>query len=230
VLGRGLPHCYTCYCGPFRYVLALSGWVRNDWASDIAFDLLAPHGPSDAQVATRIHSYLGEHLAAPAAHIAADTGLSLAEVERALFELCRAGRVMADPTTRQYRLRELFAEPLDAGVLFAPDPRQVQAEQLVSGGSVVLGTVTLPEQSVDHRRETKVQATVTDGGRTYEVTVAVDESGRLRFGRCQCEFFERNLMSRGPCVHIMAARLALPETARPEPTGWPTAEEVEILA
>jgi hypothetical protein len=230
VLGRGLPHCYTCYCGPFRFVLALSGWIHNDWATDAAFDLLAPRGPSDAQVAARVHSYLSEHLAAPAAHIVADTSLPAVDVERALFELCRAGRVMADPTTRQYRLRELFSEPLDAGVLFAPDPRQLEAERLVSGGSVVLGTVALPDQSVDHRHETKAQAKVTEEGRTYEVTVAVDGSGRLRFGRCQCEFFERNLMSRGPCVHIMAVRLALPETALPEPTPWTTAEEAEILA
>jgi hypothetical protein len=229
VLGRGLPHMYTCHCGPYRYLLALSGWTGNDWANTMAFDVLAPRGVADAQIILRVHSYLGEHLAAPAANIVSDTGLPPAEVERALFELCRAGRVMADPTTRQYRLRELFAEPLDAGVLFAPDPRTVAAERLVAGQGVTLQSVTLPDQSRDHRRETKAQATVAEGGRTYEVTVAIDETGRLRFGRCQCEFFERNLMSRGPCLHILAARLALEATTTPEPARSSLAEDTVTL-
>ena len=224
VLGRGLPHCYTCYCGPYRYMLALSGWIDNDWATDVAFELLAPRAPADTVSVMRVHSYLSEHVAAPAAQIVSDTGLPPAQVEQALFELCRAGRVMADPTTRQYRLRELFAEPLDASVLFAPDPRQLTAERLVAGGSVVLRSVTPPEESVDQRHETKALATVTEGESVYEVTVAVDGSGRLRFGRCQCEFFESNLMSRGPCVHIMATRLAV-ETALPEHTQLSAAVE-----
>jgi hypothetical protein len=224
VLGRGLPHCYTCYCGPYRFLLALSGWVRNDWSTDLAFDMLAPRGPSDAQAAERVHAYLGEHLAAPAAEIAGDMGLTPAEVEQALFQLCRAGRVMSDPTTRQYRLRELFAEPLDAGVLFAPDPRVAEAERLLAAGRVVLRSVTLPEQAQDHRRETKALGVVRDGESEYEVTVSVDESGRLRFGRCQCPFFARNMMSRGPCVHIMAARLAL-EAAHPTNATEPIAME-----
>jgi hypothetical protein len=171
----------------------------------------------DAETIPRVHSYLGEHLAAPAASIASDTGLPPAGVEQALFELCRAGRVMADPTTGQYRLRELFAEPLDAAALFAPDPRYVAAERLFAEKGVTLHSVTLPGQSTEHRHETKALATVSEGGRAYEVTVAIDETGRLRFGRCQCEFFERNLMSRGPCLHILAARLALEATLPESP-------------
>jgi hypothetical protein len=227
VLGRGLPHCYTCYCGPYRFVLALSGWISNDWSADTALNLLAPRGPSDAQTAARVHAYLSEHLAAPAAHVAGDLTLEPAEVEQALFELCRAGRVMADPTTGQYRLRELFAEPLDAAVLFAPDPRVAQAERLVAESRVTLRSVTPPDESEDGRPETKALAIVTDGEHTYEVTVAVDENGRLRFGRCQCPFFERNLMSRGPCVHIIAARLAV-EAAQPARATLPLSDEARV--
>ncbi len=230
VLGRGLPHCYTCYCGPYRYMLALSGWISNDWSTDIAFDLLAPRGPTDAQVIARVHSYLGENLAASVGHIVRDTSLSPSEVERALFELCRAGRVMADPTTRRYRLRELFAEPLDSSVLFAPDPRIVEAERLVAAGSVVLRTVTSPEESGDQRHETKGLAEVTEGANTYEVTVAIDETSRLRFGRCQCDFFEQNLMSRGPCKHIMAARLALEAVLPSQATVLPAEEASQALS
>jgi hypothetical protein len=209
VLGRGLPHMYTCYCGPYRFLLALSGWVRNDWSADAAFDLLAPRGALDGATAERVLAYLGEHLAAAPSQIAADMSLSPADVEQSLLELCRAGRVMADPTTRQHRLRELFASPLDVNALFAPDPRLAQAKRLVEAGQVTLERIVPPGEAEDHPDETKATALVTEGETTYEVSISVDEAGRLRFGRCQCPFFQRNLMSRGPCVHIMAGRLAL---------------------
>jgi hypothetical protein len=201
-------------------LLALSGWVKQDWAADAAFDLLAPRGAGgdDAQSVSRVHAYLSEHLAAPVAEIAADTGLAPREVELALFELCRAGRAMVDPTTRQYRLRELFAQPLDVGALFTPDPRLPQAERLLADGRVTLRTIIPPDEAEDGRRETRAEATVREGEAgtetSYAVRVSVDDSGRLRFGRCECAFFQQHIMSRGPCVHIMAARMAL-DTALP---------------
>lgn len=59
------------------------------------------------------------------------------------------------------------------------------------------------------RPETKTMATVADGEDQYQVIASVDDNGRLRFGRCQCDFFDTHLMSRGPCEHILATRLAM---------------------
>ena len=64
------------------------------------------------------------------------------EVQATLFQLARAGRAMVDPTTGTFRLRELFAVPLDLDQLFAPDPRVAAARRLVAQGNVTLGTVT----------------------------------------------------------------------------------------
>ncbi len=208
LLGRGLPHIYVCHCGPYQFTLVLSGWTKNDWSTDAAFDLLAPRAAAGAVRVERVYAYLGEHLVAPAAGIAADTGLPLPEVEQALFQLCRAGRAMAEPTTGQYRLRELFAEALDVDALFAPDPRLAAARHLLDTGRVRLRSVVPPELDESGRKETHAIAAVSDDV-DYEVSIAVDGSGRLRFGRCGCPFFQNNLMSRGPCAHILAARLAL---------------------
>ncbi len=209
VLGRGLPHFYVCHCGPYQFTYVLSGWAKNDWSRDAAFDLLAPRAAQDAAQVERVRAYLGEHLVAPAGEIAANTGLAAPAVEQALFALCRAGRVMVDPTDGQYRQRELFAEPLDLPALFAPDPRVEEAQRLLDAGRVRLGAITAPNPRDGGRQETRADATVREGEVTYEVSVRVDGVGRLRFGRGQCPFFERNMMSRGPCAHIMAARLAL---------------------
>jgi hypothetical protein len=211
LLGRGLPHYYICHCGPYQFVLVLSGWTKNDWSKDAAFDLLAPRATLDARRLDQVYAYLGEHLAAPAAQIAVDTGAPAREVEQALFQLSRAGRAMVDPTTGQYRLRDLFGDALDMDALFAPDPRLATARELLEHGRVTLGSVQGPELDESGRHETHGIASVTDDAesQTYEVTVAVDDSGRLRFGRCGCPFFQNNLMSRGPCAHILATRLAL---------------------
>lgn len=208
VLGRGLPHLYTCHCGPYDLTLVLSGWTTSEWSKDAAFDLLAPRAAPDPRQVERVYAFLGEHLVASVRTIAGETSIPDRVVERALFQLCRAGRVMADPTTGRYRLRELFAAPLDVDTLFAPDPRLAAARQLVDAGGVTLRDIHPPTPG-QGRQETRAEATVRDGAASYPVTVAVDDTGRVRFGRCACPFFEANLMSRGPCAHILAARLAL---------------------
>jgi hypothetical protein len=217
ILGRGLPHFYICHCGPYQFTLVLSGWTKNDWSKDSAFDLLAPRSKPDAGRVARVYAYLREHLAAPLGDVAANMGWPKQDVEEALFNLCRGGRVMFDPTTRQYRLRELFADPVDVDALFAPDPRIAVAQGLFESGHVTLRNIIPPDPEQKGRRETRATATVEDG-EPYEATVSVDDTGRVRFGRCGCKFFVDNMMSRGPCEHILAARLALEaaSAARPE--------------
>jgi len=219
VLGRGLPHFYVCHCGPYQFVLALSGWTQNDWSKGSAFDLLAPQVEAHPEQTALAYNALARRLVAGRTQIAEETGLPPAETEQALFQLCRAGRVIFDPTTMAYRLRELFAEALDVNKLFAPDPRIEAARRLLDAGRVSLRNVTDPDPSQGGRRETRAAAVVEDDV-AYEVSVAVDGNGRLRFGRCECQFFQNNLMSRGPCAHILAARLALDARGIPVP-DWP---------
>jgi predicted ArsR family transcriptional regulator len=115
-----------------------------------------------------------------------------------------------DPISGRYRLRELFGETLDMRALFAPDPRLAVAEGIVAAGGVTLRDVTDADHDPKGRHEARADATVRDpSGATYEAAVAVDETGRLRFGRCECPFFQVNLISRGPCEHLLAATLAL---------------------
>jgi hypothetical protein len=219
VLGRGLPHFYVCLCGPYQFVVALSGWATNDWSKGSAFELLAPRVELDSERMAAVYNTLSRRLIARRAEIADEASLPAADVEQALFQLCRAGRVIPDPTRSTYRLRELFAEPVDMAALFAPDPRIAAARQLLDSGRVSLHTVTDPDPTKGGRQETRALATVEDDV-TYDVSIAVDGNGRLRFGRCRCPFFQNNLMSRGPCTHILAARLALDGRGIPAPE-WP---------
>lgn len=208
VLGRGLPHFYFCTCGEHQFLLGLSGWTANDWSKGSSFELLAPQDRPEPQVVERIHARLSEDLFGVRTQLAAEDDIPRAQVEHALFELCRAGRVMFDPTTGFYRLRELFAEPLDTEALFPTASRLRKAQELLDAEAVELEHIAAPETPENWRRETKATGTVEDAGQ-YSITVAVDTEGRLRFGTCECPFFQANIMSRGPCEHILAGRLAL---------------------
>lgn len=218
VLGRGLPHLYVCHCGPYRFTLVLSGWTHNDWSKDVAFDLMAPRIGADDLAVSRVYAYLGEHLAATPAQVAADTQMPPGDIEQILFQLCRAGRAMAEPASGRYRLRELFAETFDVDQLTAPDPRIAAGRRLLDAGRVTLDTIFPRDQHPEGKPETRANAQVQDDGMVYHVIVSVDDDGRLRFGRCGCPFFQANIMARGPCQHIMAARFAL-DAALAEPAG-----------
>ena len=210
VLGRGLPHIYICHCGPYQFMLALSGWAANDWAMGSGFDLLAAFSGATADLTRQVSDYLGTHLAASQEEIAAATGVPQDDVARALFQLCRAGRVLYDLTAKQYRQRDLFEEPLDLAALFTSDPRLEAAQKLLEANAVFIrGGVG---RGGARRIQTRVVATVHDDI-DYSVTVLIDENGRMRFGSCQCAFFQLNNMSKGPCEHILATRLAFDSPA-----------------
>jgi hypothetical protein len=205
VLGRGLPHFYICHCGTYTFTLVLSGWTHNDWSKGSAFDLMVKRDQNtgDPEQTAAVYNYLSLHYAAPIDEIAAYSALDESTVKPILFELCRAGRVMYDPTHKQYRLRELFAEALDLKTLFAPDARTTKGDQLYAEGKV---TILSSGQSEVRRNEIRTLATVDDAGTIYDVILSVDDEGTIRFAQCKCKFFRDNIMSRGPCEHILAVR------------------------
>jgi hypothetical protein len=209
VVGRGMPHYYICHCGPYKFTLVLSGWARNDWAEGSAFDLLAPRRPTHLEQVAQVYNFLGARYAATRAEIAAHTLIEGAEAEGILFELTRAGRSIYDPVSKQYRLRELFQTPIDMNTLFAPNPRLLQGEAIFEAGGVTLLTMGPSDVRKD---EVKATALVQTTEQVYNVVVALDSDHRIKFAQCTCRFFQDNIMSRGPCEHILAAQTAF--------TGW----------
>jgi hypothetical protein len=202
-LGRGLPHFYIAHCGAYKFLLMLSGWSNNDWSAGAALDLLAPDLDIDGESAAAAYNALTGQLALSRAEVEAHAALDGERAEAALFRLCREGRAMFDPTTRRYRSRELFAEPLNFETILAPDPRLGVARGLVAAGAVTIHSVGPSERRAS---ETLINANVRDAGADYAVSVAVDSDLRIRFAQCECDFFRDNIMSRGPCQHILAAR------------------------
>ena len=176
LLGTGGPSFWTCDLGNISFLLGMSAWSAREWTNTDCFRLFDPPAANEDVIA-RTLTALEEHLV-------------LSRGDRgALNQLCLQGRAMYDPETDRWFARRVFTEN-------PPDPapmteREREAEQMVSRGQV---------QSIverDGRHEAVVK------GR-YHVVCEVGRDGRLTAGRCDCAFYTRMSLQRGPCKHLMA--------------------------
>jgi hypothetical protein len=214
--GRALPSFYAVELPGVTFVLGLSGWITNHWSQEASFDLLTQSNPERAWV-DRALAHLSEVYHTDPKRLAEAIDCDLPTATQTLSELCRLGRAIYDVRAREYRHRELFAEPIDPEDFFPPDPRIDAAEALVETGEVTLESDTIREKrKIGPPTEEGGEPTVTtfrdrvlDGVVSDESThVVVQDTGRIIFGRCTCEFFDENLMNRGPCEHMLALRTA----------------------
>ena len=121
------------------------------------------------------------------------TGLDVARGRRALSWLGAHGRIGFDPAEGVWFRREL---PFPPEALAADPPRLRDAKKLLAEGAVTLRGG---------------EAEVRSGDKGYAV--------RLDPPRCSCPWWSKHPGDRGPCKHLLAARLAAaqlpPATTRP---------------
>src|SRR5262249_9566958 len=115
--------------------------------------------------------------------IAASAGLTAKQVRDALGYLAAAGRVGYDLADQSFFQRELpFGQALDA-----MHPRLASARELITAGAVTL---------------TGAGARVRSGDTEHRVTFGSPAD------RCTCTWWGKHRGTRGPCKHVLAARMA----------------------
>ncbi len=207
--GFGLPSIYVCDLGPLKFTLALSGWTENDWTgTEGKFDLLTRKLLVSAPELTQAYEALRSVRFASDAAIATSTGLGLEKTRSALSHLCQAGRAMFDLGGGVFRHRELFLEP------FSP-------KQAVKAGKTLGGEKEQAAQSIHAKGDVRLimrrptstgfklsgSAKGADGKRVRPL-LTVDKEGKVVEGECTCEFFRKHKLTKGPCEHLLALRLA----------------------
>lgn len=123
--------------------------------------------------------------------LAAKLNLPAGEIDEALAVLGTRGLVGYDLAARKYFHREL---PFDLSQIEALQPRLTNARKLLAEGRVRL-----------HRRESDDRAELLASGSDVEylVRLAPDKD------RCTCPWYGKHQGARGPCKHVLAARLFL---------------------
>ncbi|GIM99703.1 hypothetical protein Pve01_13620 [Planomonospora venezuelensis] len=168
-----------------RYTLALSpqAWRGFSGEGAVLDDLARDETAEDADLVGVLLDF--EPTLEPGV-LAERSGLSPQRVRAALTQLGTAGRVGYDLAEAAHFHREL---PYDRAHVAALNPRLTSARRLVEAGAV--------------RLTGGDSAEVTTGGGVRRV--------RIEEGSCTCEWWYDHRGSRGPCKHVLAARIALRE-------------------
>jgi hypothetical protein len=177
------PSAWELDLGSARFTLTLSPEKYRGFSGEGALlDLLADEDA--AADAALLADSLDWAPAIDEAGIASRFGLTSERVLAALGYLAASGRVGYDLAEESYFHREL---PF-GNALAAMHPRLVSAQELIASGAV---------------QRAEGGALVRSGDVEHRVTFAAPAD------RCTCPWWGKHQGNRGPCKHVLAARLAL---------------------
>jgi hypothetical protein len=194
--GKGMPTIYVCDLGPITFTLALSGWTDNDWTGETRFGLLTRRLEVTTDELTQSYHAMRKLRLATDSELAKETGLG-----RAMFDL--GGGV--------YRHRDLFMEPFSAkkAAQYAEqaseehDPRAKEARSIFESNNVRI----IARRPVSTGFKLSGSAAGVDGRRVRPL-IHVDSDSHIIEASCTCPFARKNKLTKGPCEHILALRLA----------------------
>ncbi len=205
LLGNGMPSFWRVDMGDMEFTLGLSGWTANDWSRAGNFDLLAPRAEVSTEQVSMVISELRRTWSATAEAIAKSLGMEKSIVLGALGIATQEGRVIYDGGNKLWRSRELAADPLPMDKLRYTNDREQDAQRLVDQGNVDVASKLEGEMKV-------LTSTVKEGKRVHAVRLKIDTDERMVEAICNCNFYTQNKLMKGPCAHILAARMADAQT------------------
>ncbi len=202
LLGTGMPSFYVADLGHMSFTLGLSGWTANDWATAGNFDLMAPRAEVDEVTKRRVFTALKENWVEDIDALSQRLGLERAVVLGALSAYTQAGRAIYDLNKQVYRVRELSREPLPMDKLRFANEREESATRLLTSGQVQVSTRQLEDGAVE------ITGVVGPRKRSFNPVIVLDTDQRMIKGTCSCNFYQQNKLYKGPCEHMLAARMA----------------------
>jgi hypothetical protein len=209
LLGSGLPSFWVFRCGDITLTLGLTGFTSANWSSALGFDLLLPRKTQDGEPTKKIVGYLASHWKADAKELAQQTDIKGAALVEAVQVGCQNGEVMFDIANAVYRYRPLTDKPLDLGRLQYRNNREKVAHDLLTRGKAV--RITGENRIAGIGLELTGTVSVTEDKRDYRPQMVLADEGQVRKVTCTCATFRKQGIKGGPCVHLIALRLAFAE-------------------
>jgi hypothetical protein len=209
VLGSGLPSFWVLRAGAVTLTFGLTGFTSANWSAAVSFDLLLPRKTQDAKPVEAVLAHLGKAWFATPAEIGKATGLKGPALAEALQTGCQQGRVMLDLAAGVYRLRPLTEAPLDLHRLEYRNQRERSAHDLLArrGAVSIVTENRIPGSGLELTGEVKVS----EDRRDYRPVMLLSDEGQVSKAECTCTLFRKQGLRAGPCVHLIALRLAYAE-------------------
>ncbi len=207
VLGSGLPSFWVLRSAGMSLTLGLTGFTAANWSQALNFDLLLPRkAESTTRPLDAVLAQLGEHWSAGPGELARSTGLAWPALLEALQLGCQQGRFMYDLANDVYRFRPLTDAPIDPTRLEFRDRRERTAFDLLARRDAV--KIVSENRIPGAGLELTGQVVVAEDKREYRPQMLLSDEGQAAKAECTCAFYRKQGLKAGPCVHLIALRLA----------------------
>jgi predicted DNA-binding WGR domain protein len=210
LLGSGLPSFWVFRAGDITLTLGLTGFTGANWSSALGFDLLLPRKTQDAEPTKQVVEFLkADRWKADTKELAAATGVKGAALLEALQLGCQNGELMFDIANNVYRWRPIVGGPLDLARLQYRNVREKVAHDLLTRRGAV--KIQSENRIAGVGVELTGQVSVEEDKRDYRPQMVLADEGQVRKVTCTCAGFRKHGIKAGPCVHLIALRLAFAE-------------------
>jgi hypothetical protein len=207
VLGSGLPSFWVLRSAVMSLTLGLTGFTAANWSQALNFDLLLPR---KAEAITKplelVLTRLRENWSAGPGELAKATGLAWPALLEALQLGCQQGQIMYDLAHDVYRFRPLTDAPIDPARLEFRDRRERIAFDLLARRDAV--KIVSENRIPGAGLELTGQVSVAEDKREYRPQMLLSDEGQATKAECTCAAFRKQGLKAGPCVHLIALRLA----------------------
>lgn len=207
VLGSGLPSFWIFRAPGMNLTLGLTGFTAANWSQALNFDLLLPRkAESTSRQLDLVLGHLKGRWSAGAGELARATGLTWPALTEALQLGCQQGRIMYDLAVDVYRFRPLTDAPLDPSRLEFRDRRERVAHDLMTRPDAV--KIVTENRIPGSGLELTGLVVVAEDRREYRPVMLLADEGQVTRADCTCTAFRKQGLKGGPCVHLVALRLA----------------------
>ena len=210
LLGSGLPSFWVLRAGDMTLTLGMTGFTASNWSSSLGFDLMLPRKTQDTAEMAKVVRHLADGVfAAPREQIGRQTGLKGSALTEALQLGCQHGQLMHDIAHGVYRLRPVVEAKIDLPRLQYPNAREKSAHDLLTRRGAV--KIVSENRIAREGLELVGQVTVAEDKRDYRPQMLLADEGTVKRAGCTCGQFRKEGIKGGPCVHLIALRLAYAE-------------------
>lgn len=210
--GFGLPSIYVLDLGGLSsFTLGLSGWTENDWTGGAKFDLLTRRLEATPEELMLVYETLRATRRAKDTELAMTTKLGVEKTRSILSHLCQLGRAMLDLSTGTYRHRDLFLAPFTLKeAMKATKPEATETSPQAKGAREIYEkdlVKVIARRAFSGGFKVSGSARGLSGPRVRP-QITVNHEAEIVEGTCTCSFYTSHQLTKGPCEHLLALRLA----------------------
>ena len=213
LLGSGLPSFWVFRAGDITLTLGMTGFTASNWSSSLSFDLLLPRKTQETGELAKVTKYLaGGVWAATREQIGKETGLKGSPLTEVLQLGCQHGQLMYDLAEGVFRLRPVVEAQIDLPRLQFRNAREKTAHDLLTRRGAV--KIVRENRVAREGLELVGEVAVAEEKREYRPQMLLADEGTVKRVSCTCTQFRNEGIKGGPCVHLIALRLAYAEKER----------------